>query len=373
MFACSAQEPRWHLSGGETQSDDVNGSTAPNGSNVGPVQPGSSTTAGTVAPSATNSDGATTPVSPPAGASPPAFDLDGEPFYSRSVQITNEQWANSVRDILNLAETPTQANSFLRPVGGFTLFTNNERVLEVTNDMRDSYRLAAEEIAALVNADDAVARIDAGADGDSFVQNFGRRAFRRPLTSDELTRYKALFDAGAALSGEQSAFTKGASLVVQGMLQSPNFVYRTESTPDGARLNGYEIAARLSFWLRNTTPDDAMLDQAASGALDTTDGVVSLVNSLLDGDPAMHAHTEMHAELFKFSRYREIVKFTEEYDPATNEELDEASRLFFDRIYKEDLGLHEILTSTQGYAGPAMASLYGKPAPSDMTLMDFGP
>ncbi len=364
MLACSANpDLSWNLSDGETSSPAANGSTSPGGPAVGSEQPN---------PSATGSD-ATSPSVAPNGPLPPAFDFDGEPYYSRAVQITNEQWANSVRDILNLPETPTQANSFLRPVGGFTLFPNNERVLAVTNDMRDSYRLAAEEIASLVNTDAAITRVGAGSDADGFIQTFGRRAFRRPLAADELARYKTLFETGSELSGEQSAFTKGASLVIQAMLQSPHFLYRAESTPDGERLSGYEIATRLSFWLRNTTPDESMLNQAASGALDTKDGVVSLVNTLLDGEAAKHVHTEMHAELFKFSRYREIVKFTDEYDPATNAELEEASRLFFDRIYEENLGLHEILTSTQGYAGPAMASLYGEPAPREMTLMDFGP
>lgn len=277
-----------------------------------------------------------------------------------------------MRDILNLSATPTQANSFLRPVGGFTTFLNNERVLEITNDMRDSYRLAAEEIALSLNTDEAVARIDAGTSADEFLRTFGRRAFRRPLTDDEVARYKAVFDVGAGLNGNQAAFTKGASLVVQAMLQSPQFLYRTESTADGARLSGYEIAARLSFWLRNTTPNEALLDKAEAGALDTTDGVVSLATELVEDEAAMHMHTEMHAELFKFSRYREIVKFTDEYTPETNAELDQASRLFFDRIYKENLGLTEVLTSTQGYVGPAMAALYDQPAPSEMTLMDLG-
>lgn len=359
--ACSAEEQTWNLPDGDTQPE-VNASNGSN-TNAVPAEPG---VPSEVSPSPPSNSTTST------AATPPTFNLTGEPYFSRAVQITNEQWANSVKDILRLPETPTQANSFLRPVGGFTTFPNNERVLEVTNDMRESYRLAAEEIATLVNSDAAIARIDAGTSAEAFLETFGRRAFRRPLTADEITRYTTLFEQGSALSGDQTAFTKGAALVVQAMLQSPHFIYRAEGTADGERLNGYEIAARLSFWLRNTTPSDAMLEQAASGTLNTTDGVVALATSLLEEDAAVATHTEMHAELFKFSRYREIVKFTEEYDPATNAELDEASRLFFDRIFKENLGLREVLTSTQGYAGPAMAALYGKPAPQTMTLMDFG-
>jgi Protein of unknown function (DUF1588)/Protein of unknown function (DUF1592)/Protein of unknown function (DUF1595)/Protein of unknown function (DUF1585)/Protein of unknown function (DUF1587) len=362
VLGCSSGVPEWIPPGNAPSSASETGTNTLQSSQPGGVQTTSNATA------------ATSTTANPAvdGAPPPAFNYDGQPHFSRAVQLTNEQWANSVRDVLKLAEKPTQANSFLRPVGGFTTFINNERVLEVTNDMRDSYRLAAEEIALQVNTESAITKIDAGSDADTFVKTFGRRAFRRPLTADELARYKTLFDKAPALAGDESDFVKGASLVVQAMLQSPNFIYRTELTPDGQRLNGFEIAARLSYWLANTTPSDALLDQAEAGALDTNEGVKSLVTNLLDGDPAVAAHTEMHAELFKFSRYREIVKFTEEYDPETNAELEEASRLFFDRIFTENLGLNDILTSTKGYAGPAMAPLYGKSAPAEMTLMDFG-
>jgi hypothetical protein len=364
VLGCSGPAPEWiPPTGAATSSSSTEATAAPT---VTPTtgQTGSNATSGATT-SAT-----TTPTLD--GATPPSFNYDGAPFFSRAVQLTNEQWANSVRDVLKLDATPTQANSFLRPVGGFTTFINNERVLEVTNDMRDSYRLAAEEIALQVNTEAAITKVDAGTDADTFVATFGRRAFRRPLTTDETTRYKTLFDKALELSGDESDFVKGASLVVQAMLQSPNFIYRTESTADGQRLSGFEIAARLSYWLANTTPSDALLDKAQAGTLDTDEGVKSTVSTLLDAEPAMAVHTEMHAELFKFSRYREIVKFSEEYNPDTNAELDQASRLFFDRIYSENLGLKDILTSTQGYAGPEMAKLYGKPATTQMSLMDFG-
>lgn len=313
----------------------------------------------------------TTPDGAPAA---PPFNYTGEPLFSRAVQLTNQQWARSVRDVLRLTDLPTQANSFLKPVSGFTTFVNNERVLEVTNDLRESYQLAAAEVADSVGTDAAIARINAGTDATTFIQTLGLRAYRRPLTTEEAARYQTLFDTGSQLTGDGTEFTRGAKLVVEAMIQSPNFLYRTELGAAGQPLSGYELAAKLSLWLRGTTPDDATLKLAADGALDTPEGVASLTETMLKEKVATEALTNMHAELFKLGRFQELVKFTTDYDPDTNQELEDASRKYFDRIFDEDLGLREILTGTSGFMGPKMAKLYDLPAPTggQMALQDFG-
>ncbi len=304
----------------------------------------------------------------------PEFNLEGEPIYSRAVQLTNTQWARSVRDILNLDAEPSQANSFLEPVGGFTVFPNNERVLEVTNQMREAYQLAAAEIAVDLLDQASIARIDAGSDADTFIRTLGRRAFRRPLTETEVASYQRLYDIGAGLSGDQSEFVKGANLVVEGMLQSPNFLYRTELTPDGAPLTGYERISKLSFWLLGTSPSDSLLDRAASGEFDTPAGVSAVVDEMLASPGATEMAVNVYAELFKFSRYRDVIKSSPDFNPAVNDELDEVSRMFFQYIYEQNLGLEQILTSTQGFVGPLLAPYYGiTPAPAAPTLVDLGP
>lgn len=303
------------------------------------------------------------------------FNLSGAPFYSRAVLLTNAQWARSVKDILRLDAEPSQANSFLAPVEGFTLFPNNEIVLEVTNQMRESYQLAAAEIAADLLADpDALTRIGAGDDPDAFIRTLGRRAFRRPLTEEEVAGYMTLYDVGTELSGDAPPFTKGANLVIEGMLQSPHFLYRTELSPDGAQLSGYEIAAKLSFWILGTAPSDALLDRAAAGELDTPAGVSTVVDEMLADPAASQMAVHLYATLFKFSRYRDVIKEDPQYNPAINAELEEVSRLFFQYLYEQDLGVEEMLTSTQGFVGPLLAEYYGvSPAPATPVLTELGP
>ena len=88
-----------------------------------------------------------------------------------------------------------------------------------------------------------------------------------------------LYNTGASLMGTRSAFLKGASLVIRALLQSPHFLFRTEMGANGAALSGYEVAAKLSLWLRGTTPSDALLDSAAG--LTTADAAATLATTML--------------------------------------------------------------------------------------------
>src|SRR5687768_14751800 len=103
---------------------------------------------------------------------------------------------------------------------------------------------------------------------DAFVRRFGLRAFRRPLTEDEVKRYSAVFSEQARVSRR---FLDGARVVVEAMLQSPNFLFHVEAGPDG-RYTDYAVASRLSYLLWNTMPDPALFVAAAEGAPSTAAG-----------------------------------------------------------------------------------------------------
>lgn len=302
--------------------------------------------------------------------------LEGAPIYSRFVRLTNEQWQRSVQDILGLDAPPEASNGFERPVAGTTDFANNEHVLSVTNALWEASQLAAEQAAELVTGSSAkLSALYSGTDAAGFVAKLGRRAFRRPLTAAEQQRYTALFESGAGSGGSGTPFAKGASLVIRALLQSPHFLYRTELGDDGAVLTGYEVAAKLSFWLLGTTPSDALLDQAAQGQLDTPEGAAAVAAQMLAQPAAAAMMQEFHRELLHFDLYSTIAKVgVADYTEALNAELEESSYRFFDRIFSQGLGLREVLTSTIGYVGPQMAAVYGVPAPaSGMEERDLGP
>jgi hypothetical protein len=302
------------------------------------------------------------PNSPAAMAAAGKLKFQGTPARYRVVRLTNDQWTNSVQGVLALPAPPAQAETFQNAVSGTTDFTNNEHVLSVDSRAWTDYQAAAEALAAQVTSDPAMlSKLYAGTDGAGFISAVGRRVHRRPLTPEETAEYQKLFDSGAALSGTKSAFAKGATVVLEAMLQSPFFLYRTELGAAGAPLSGYEMAAKLSLWLRNTTPDDALLDAAAGpGKLDTADGAIALAKKMLDEPAARTVMRRFHGEFLRFGKFAELNKMgVANYDPATSSELAESSFLFFDRIFSQGLGVKDIFLSTKGFVGPNMAKLYG--------------
>jgi hypothetical protein len=306
-----------------------------------------------------------------------SLNLTGAPQYTRFVRLTNAQWARSVQDILKLSAPPGLEGNFQSPVAGTTDFTNNELVLSVDQRAASDFQSAAETLASMVTASSAtLSRVYPGTDAAGFIATLGRRAYRRPLTSAESASYMALFDKAATLSGTQSPFVKGAGLVIRAMLQSPHFLYRTELSDPGTPLSGYELAAKLSLWLRETTPSDELLDSAAGpGRLDTPEGAAMLANTMLQEPTAVSVMRDFHNELYHFDRYGTISKIgVRDYDPSLNAEYLETSYRFFDKLFTAGLGVKELLTSTTGFVGPRTAALYGLSVPaSGYVEAELGP
>ena len=302
---------------------------------------------------------------PGGGPVPRGLSLEGSPVYTRFARLTNVQWNNAVTEILGLSGDEDLSSEFEQPVLGATDFDNNEHVLTMTSGLWDAYQAASERAATLATAtSSAMSRVYSGSDAAGFVKALGRRAFRRPLTGPEQSRYQALFTRGQALPGAGSPFQKGAGLVIRAMLQSPHFLYRSELGSFGSALSGYELAAKLSFWLLRTTPSEELLDIAERGGLDSEAGLVEVASEMLEQPEAAQTMREFYGQLFDFDRYRTISKIgVSDYDEALNGELEESSYLFFERIFREGLGLTDILTGTTGFVGPRMAELYGVEPP----------
>jgi hypothetical protein len=292
-----------------------------------------------------------------------SIELDEPATYYRVVRLTNQQWTNSVQRVLHLPTAPTLAEAFQNAVSGMTDFTNNELLLAIDDERGWSdFQTAAETLATLVTSDAALlSGMYQGTDAAGFINTVGRRAYRRPLTAAEVTAFQALYQSGTALSGNRSAFAKGASVVLEAMLQSPHFLYRLELGPQGAPLSPYEMAAKLSLWLQANTPDDALLDAAAGpGNLDTVDGAVAAAQQMLEDQSAKAVMRDFHAQLLHFRGFSQISKVgVPNYDQSINPELEESSYLFFDRIVGQNLGVADIFLSPTGFVGPKLAALYG--------------
>ena len=212
------------------------------------------------------------------------------PPTTRFFRLTHAQYDNAVRALTGLDVHPSVDFPADQNQAGF----DRGMDLQVGDALGKGYRAAAEALAAQVVQTTAATQQVVGCDpagGDAcaraFIAGFGQRAYRRPLTAEEQTRYFTLFSMGDALvDGTSPPFQKGVQTVVEAVLQSPFFLYRTEMSTQQAGdlipLDGYEIASRLSFFLQNGPPDDALMASAAAGALATADGVAAEAQRLID-------------------------------------------------------------------------------------------
>jgi hypothetical protein len=132
-----------------------------------------------------------------------------------------------------------------------------------------------------------------------FITTFGAKAYRRPLSTTEVTDLTAMYQTGRTTLGLD--FNGAIDLLIETMLQSPQFVYHWEMDPGPAvkdgnvvQLGNYQIANRLSYFLWGTMPDQALFAAAAAGQLTSVAGLQTQIQRLLSDPKA----ADMAADFF---------------------------------------------------------------------------
>lgn len=202
----------------------------------------------------------------------------------------------------------------------------------------------------------------------TFLRAFGRRAFRRPVTDAELARYR-----GVAMGAPD--FGAGARAAVRAILSSASFLYRTEiGEPDARgtfRLTPWEIAAAISYFLWGTTPDDALLDAAASGELATPTGIERHARRLLADPRARDSFATFAEQWLGIEPLAELTKAeaTYPFPRALREAMREETRRFATHVvFDGSHGLGELFTANYTFANDVLARHYGLPAVSGSEL-----
>jgi hypothetical protein len=249
-------------------------------------------------------------------------------------------------------------------------FENNSASLNPSSVLIEQYGDAAVSIAQLAAAkpEAVLPCTPNGADmacASMFIQSFGLRAFRRPLTAEEQSRYEAFF---AQQMGAIS-FNGALELTLQAFLQSPQFNYRLELSSNTAvdgqtvALDDYETASRLSYFLWQTMPDDTLFMAAAKGELHTAAQIEVEARRMLGDDRGTAAIVDFHRQWLDFDRLnaqnKDPMLFPTWNDALRSAEREESDR-FVTQVYKEGAGtLTELLTSTKTYVNKPLADLYG--------------
>ena len=285
-------------------------------------------------------------------------------------RLTHAEYNNSVRDLLGDETRPADA---FPPEDFLNGFKNQSAAQDISPLLAEAYAGSAERLAknAFQGGQDNSSLLPCkprsasdAACAAQFVERFGLRAFRRPLTGTEVQRYQALLAKQAARAGD---FLEGAQAVVEAMLQSPKFLFRLERGPQaGAR--AYEIAARLSYFLWDTMPDEALFRAAAAGELETPAGVEKAVRRMLADPRARQSVDEFVVQWLRFDLALNAVKDRETYPQFTPElaqaMTEETRRLIGDVVWN-DRSFMEIFTAGYAFLNADLAALYGVPAPAN--------
>jgi hypothetical protein len=279
-------------------------------------------------------------------------------------RLTNSQYNHTVHDLLGDDTRPADRFPNEDFVNGYT---NQAEGQSISPLLAEAYGRAAERLArtAFLGGDSHKLIPCAPSPGcrAEFIRQFGRRAFRRPLTDSEVARYERLFAAA-------NDFPDGARLVVETMLQSPHFLFHLAT-------GGYATANRLSYFLWDTMPDEELFRAAESGQLATSQEIEKQVKRLLDNPRAVEAFDEFLSQWMRFDRLRNAIRdrrlfpeFTAELISAMTEET---QRLFRSLVW-EDRNFLEFFSADYAFLTPDLAKLYGVSAPGEpWARVEFGP
>lgn len=303
------------------------------------------------------------------------------------VRLTHRQYDFIVSDVLGV-----DAGARIDFVDDqqFYGFDNNAEKLAVPENQVLRYQATAEKVAAQAAADlgpiqKVVNCVSAGADAacrDRFLSEFVKRMLRRPLTSDELTRYQSLFAAGRDLYDGGDAFVSGVRIVLEAVLQSPAFLYRAElrDTPLDGRvvpLGAYELAARLALTFWASVPDASLMKKADDDALGSDAALEAEVRRMLEDPKAERMFDDFHAQWLEFEKLRfakDAAAFPG-YDAAAFEAAAREETLRFARyVAQNDRTIGDLFSLPVSFVNPTLASVYGVSVPSaDFSRVELDP
>ena len=191
------------------------------------------------------------------------------------------------------------------------------------------------------------------------LERFATRAFRRPVSEEELASLLAVWRESYARKQDFQQSIRDALLVT---LTSPQFLFLVEESagPQAEPLSPYELAAKLSYFLWNTTPDEKLLEFAASGKLGAV--LSSEVDRLVADDRFLQFAGEFVSQWLSLDKF-DVVSINRGAYPRLNRETRRELRKepvrFVSHLMRENLPLARLVDSDFIVANEVVESYYG--------------
>jgi hypothetical protein len=286
------------------------------------------------------------------------------------------EYSNTIRDLLGEPAPPTRGAGFSVDISSTAGFVNGAKItssVDAKQFVDASDRLAASAVSRLAMLAPAgcAAPAPAAEEGCArkFIEQFGLRAYRRPLTQVEqgalATYYQALRgpDSGAS-------YAEAIKELIAGIIQTPQFLYRWElgeaPIKDGPlyRLNGWEIASRLSYYLWASMPDAALFTAAQNGELQNLDRIAAEARRMLADPRARDAVRDFHLQWLDVEGLEDMQKdpmFTAYAPETARAMLNETAELAGSVLLGPNATgkLADLFSSPASFVDARLAKVYG--------------
>lgn len=305
-------------------------------------------------------------------------------------RMSNGEYLNALHDLFPEVSPVLPALPNDTVVAGF----ENAAEAQQPSDLRIArYETIANLYAAAMTRDTASVKAVVGCDdwstpdlaegcASKLIERMGRRLFRRPIPLEERGRYAQRFQGWRAAIDFEAA----VRLTLSAMLQAPSFLYRPEpwrSATNGAssstssssnsstRVEPYAMASRLSFFLWESVPDEALLDAAAKDELATELQVRSQAERMLADGRARRTLWSFHRQWLGLGRILDeehtfrTPQIDPRWSPTTPVSATTESRLFVENVLAPKGTLRDLLTSRRAWVDADMARIYGVAPPTN--------
>ena len=287
---------------------------------------------------------------------------------ARIWRLTRNQFNNAVASLLGDARAPGQGEFFKG--AGVNGYLNGATGLGLRDDEVRSVRLLAKDIAKRAASDEGVvaqlfeaegcASEDLGdeACARNFISRFGARAFRRPLTSAEEDAYFAVYGQADAELPESAI-----QLVLEAMLQSPKFLFRSELGGSDGQLSSYEMASALSFTIWDDMPDAELFEAAAENRLGTATEIEAQIGRMLTDNRAQSALGEFYRQWLEYENLLTTDKSADlfpEFSSLRGPMGQELTRFMEGLLSQDDTeaSFEDLFLASSSYVNGALAEVY---------------
>lgn len=319
-------------------------------------------------------------VSPAAKVAPPAATVAFEPFVDAGRtkiayrRVTEAQYRHAIADVFGTDVTISARFEPEQRLDGLQAIGNSQ--LSITTTGLEQYISVARSIAdQVVDGDrrDAAVGCTPAAPSDaacaeSFIETYGLKLFRRPLSAAETERRLAIWKAGVDQSGD---FYKGLKLSLVSLLVAPEFLFRVEraesdpAKPGELRLDGYTKAARLSYMLWDAAPDAELMQAAYTGDIHTEAGLRKQVDRLIASPRLEDGARAFFTDMLHFEAFDTLTKDTQTYplfsQAVADSAREETLRFLVDHLIVRGEDYRDIFTTRDTYINRTLAAIYDVP------------